>query len=312
MRKFFEQLFDFSQISPLLEQRLAMDQMMAPLLLLQMQRQFELSYQQMSQAMAEESEKAIREDRVSRTETKTSDTKTKLESGEVTQFSLMYYNPELKKVEMVEETITIKSDSYSSPEQQAVEEAAGQKSMQGPYGLIAQPTLHEKINPYILDSVLSRIEVELPKPFGGGAAHVPAAAFVAVERKMQAEGQEDEIVALNALREMQVRKESLIKSVGAEIIALEQAVKALQDSDRKEDKIIDKLPPLSRIRYLALLRRRKGLERTLLADLLIADLEFMEAVKKSLKGLSLRELAGIVRKFRGLVGKAEGKPRPGA
>ncbi|MDD5096831.1 MAG: hypothetical protein PHY95_04950 [Candidatus ainarchaeum sp.] len=312
MRKVLDQLFDFSQMSPLLEQKLAMEQMMAPLLLLQLQRQSEMSYQQISQAMAEESEKAIREDHISRAETKTSDSKTKLESGEVTQFNLVYYNPELKKVEMVEESITIKSDSYSSPEQQAVEEAAGQKSMQGPYSLIAQPTLHTRIDPYILDSVLSRIDVEAPKPFGGGAAHVPAAVFASVERRMQAEGQEDEVVALKALREMQVRKEALLKSMGAEIIALEDAVKALQDGDRKEEKILGKLPPLSRIRYLALLRRRKGLERTLLADLLIADVEFLEAVKNNLKGLSLRELAGVVRKFRGLLGKGEGKPKSGA
>ncbi|HNT60889.1 MAG TPA: hypothetical protein PKJ97_02850, partial [Candidatus Bilamarchaeaceae archaeon] len=79
-RKFFDQLFDFSQISPLLEQRMAMNQMVMPMLLLSnIQRQAELGMQQVSQSIAEMAEKEIREDRLSRSETKTSDSKTQLD-----------------------------------------------------------------------------------------------------------------------------------------------------------------------------------------------------------------------------------------
>lgn len=304
-RKFFDQIFDFSQISPLLEQRMVMNQMVMPMLLLSsIQRQAELGMQQVSQSMAEIAEKEVREDRLSRSEIKTSDSKTKLDSVETKSFALLYYNPELREVEVVEESINLSNSAYSGPEQQAVEEAAGQKSMLGPYSMIAQPTLRTKIDPYILESVLSQIEVENPKPFGGGAAvHVPNPTFTAVERKLQAEGITEEIVALGAIREVQSRKESLVREMGREIIVFEQTVKALQDTDRKAEKILEKLPPLSRVRYLALMRNKKELERTTIVDMLIADIEFLEAAKKKLKGMSLRRLSDVIRKFKGILGK---------
>ena len=299
MRKVFDQLFDFSQMSPLLEQKMLLEQMMMPMLLMQMQRQSEMSYQQMSQAMAEESDRAIREDRHSRSEVQTSDQKTKLESGEVTEFTLMYYNPELKKVETVQEKITINTDSYSGPAQKAVEEAAGQKSMYSPYSMVASPIMMEKVNPYILESVLSSIEVGNPKPFGGGAAvHIPNQAFAQLELRLQKEGREEELVALDALKQVQVNKDLLIKAVGKELLVLEEAIKALQETEKKEDKIIDRLPALSRIRYMALLRKKKALERTIVADLLISDVEFLEAMKKKLKKMSLREFLEIAKKFK--------------
>ncbi|MEW5996207.1 MAG: hypothetical protein AB1657_01275 [Candidatus Micrarchaeota archaeon] len=299
MRKVFEQLFDFSKVSPLMEQKMVLDQMLVPMLLMQMLRQAEMSYQQMAQVMAEESEKAVREERASRTETRTPEQKTRLETGQVTEFSLLYYNPELRKVETVEEKLTIKSDSYSGPEQQAVEEAAGQKSMYGPYSLISSPIMMERVNPYILESVLSRIEVENPKPFGGGAAvHIPAQAFARLEQRLQSEGREDEMVALDALRDLQANRDLLVRAAGKQIIVMEEAIKALQETDRKQDRIIQKLPPLSRMRYLALLRKKKSIERTLIADLLIADVEFLDAMRKKLKRMGLREFLEIMKKLR--------------
>lgn len=304
VRKVFEQMFEFSQMSPLLEQRMLLEQMMMPVLFMQLLRQSGENYQMMSQAIAEESEKYAREERISRSETKTPDKKTVVESGEVKEFSLMYYNPELRKVETVEEKITVKSDTYSSPEQQSIEEAVAQKSMFGPYSLIASPTLHEKINPYILESVLSRIEVDNPRPFGGASAvHVPNQGFARLEHKLQSEGREEEIVALSALKEMQANRDLVTKEIGKEVLALEDAVKALQETDRREEKIIGRLPALSRIRYMALLRKGRPLERTMLADLLIADMEFLEAMKKKLKRTSLREFVEIAKKLKNMLGR---------
>ena len=299
MRKVFDQMFDFSQMSPLLEQRMLLEQMMLPMLLMQIRMHSERSYQQMSQAMAEESEREIRGDMLSRSETKTSDKKTRFESGETTEFSLMYYNPELRKVEVVEEKISMRSDTYSSPEQQTVEEAVAQKSMFGPYSMIASPIMLEKINPYILESVLSKIEVGSPGPFGGSAAvHIPNQAFAQLEHKMQKEGAEEEIVALSALRETQSNKDVFIKAVGKEILVLEEAIKALQETEKKEDKILERLPALSRIRYLALLKKKASLERTLVADLFISDVEFLEAMRKRLKKMSMRDFVEIAKKFK--------------
>ena len=299
MRKVFDQMFDFSQMSPLIEQRMLLEQMMLPMLLMQIRMHSERSYQQMSQAMAEESEREIRGDMLSRSETKTSDKKTKFESGETTEFSLMYYNPELRKVEVVEEKISMRSDTYSSPEQQTVEEAVAQKSMFGPYSMIASPIMLEKINPYILESVLSKIEVGSPGPFGGSAAvHIPNQAFAQLEHKMQKEGAEEEIVALGALKEIQGNKDLFIKAVGKEILVLEEAIKALQETEKKEEKILERLPALSRIRYLALLKKKASLERTLVADLLISDVEFLEAMRKRLKKMSMRDFVEIAKKFK--------------
>lgn len=299
MRKVFDQMFDFSQMSPLLEQRMLLEQMMLPMLLMQIRMHSERSYQQMSQAMAEESEREIRGDMLSRSETKTSDKKTRFESGETTEFSLMYYNPELRKVEVVEEKISMRSDTYSSPEQQTVEEAVAQKSMFGPYSMIASPIMLEKINPYILESVLSKIEVGSPGPFGGSAAvHIPNQAFAQLEHKMQKEGAEEEIVALSAIREIHGNKDLFIKAVGKEILVLEEAIKALQETEKKEDKILERLPALSRIRYLALLKKKASLERTLVADLFISDVEFLEAMRKRLKKMSMRDFVEIAKKFK--------------
>jgi hypothetical protein len=198
----------------------------------------------------------------------------------------------------------MKSDSYSGPEQQAVEEAAGQKSMYSPYSLIGSPIMMERINPYILESVLSRIEVDSPKPFGGASAvHIPNQAFATMEQRLQGEGREEEIVALNAIREVQLNKDSIVKAIGKEILILEQAIKALQETERKEDRIIDRLPPLSRIRYMALLRKKAGLERTLVADLLIADVEFLESIRKRLKKTGIREFFEIAKKFKKILEK---------
>ena len=299
MRKVFDQMFDFSQMSPLLEQRMLLEQMMLPMLLMQIRMHSERSYQQMSQAMAEESEREIRGDTLSRSETKTSDKKTRFESGETTEFSLMYYNPELRKVEVVEEKISMRSDSYSSPEQQTVEEAVAQKSMFGPYSMIASPIMLEKINPYILESVLSKIEVGSPGPFGGSAAvHIPNQAFAQLEHKLQKEGAEEEIVALGALKEVHSNKDLFIKAVGKEILVLEEAIKSLQETEKKEEKILERLPALSRIRYLALLKKKASLERTLVADLLISDVEFLEAMRKRLKKMSMRDFVEIAKKFK--------------
>jgi hypothetical protein len=305
MRKFLE-LFDFSQMSPLLEQKIALQQMMAPMLLVQMEQEAERSYQQLSQAMAEEAERSIREDRVSRTEEKTSDKKTKTESGEVVEFHILYYNPELGKVETIDEKMTLQTDQYSSPEQQAVEETVGQKSIAPSYEMIAQPTMHEKVNPYMLEYILSRIEIDTPGPFKGGAAvHIPHTAFARLENRLQAEGLTAEVVALEALRQVQVRKESLVEEIGKEIIALEEAIQSLQETDKKSSRILDKLPPLSRIRYQALLKRKKKVERTLLADLLISDVEFLEAIKSKLKKMGPRQFVNMLKKFKGLFEKKD-------
>jgi len=49
---------------------------------------------------------------------------------------------------------------------------------------------------------------------------------------------------------------------------------------------------------MALLRKKAGLERTLVTDLLIADVEFLESMKKRLRKMNIREFFEIAKKFK--------------
>ena len=297
------QFFKFGQVSPLMEQMLLAQTLSAPILFLQKKYAEEELYR-MGQAMREEAEEGAREER---TQAVTEGPEVK--GGEhketaATHFTLLYYNPELKKTEVIQEDITLKYSDYSSPEQKAVEESVSQKSTFPVYSMVTSPLMRTKVNPYILEAVLSRIEVVSPSPFGGGA---PASLTSPEERAAMQEIVDDgtaaEVVAVEAIREVADRKAVVEEELDKEIIALEEAVQALQETDTPEKKIVEKLPPLSRARFLALLRKRKKVERTLLADLLLLDAEFLVTFRKTLAKTGLRKLAEVLKKFKKMSAK---------
>ena len=297
------QFFKFGEVSPLMEQMLLAQTLSAPILFLQKKYAEEELYR-MDQAMREEAEEGAREER-----TEAVSEGPEVKGGEhketaATHFTLLYYNPELKKTEVIQEDVSLKYSDYSGPEQQAVEESVSQKSTYPVYSLVTSPLMRTKVNPYILEAVLSRIEVVSPSPFGGGAP-VPLASqeAKAAMQEIADDGSAAEIVAVEAIRELADRKAAVEKELDREIIALEEAVQALQETDKPEKKIMEKLPPLSRARFQALMRSRKKVERTLLADLLLLDAEFLVTFRKNLAKTGLRKLADILKKFRKMPAK---------
>ena len=205
---------------------------------------------------------------------------------------------------MIQEDVSLKYSDYSSPEQKAVEESVSQKSTYPVYSLVTSPLMRTKVNPYILEAVLSRIEVVSPSPFGGGAPmSLASPEEKAAMREIADDGTAAEIVAVEAIRELADRKAAVEKELDREIVALEEAVQALQETDAPEKKIMEKLPPLSRARFQALLRSKKKVERTLLVDLLLLDAEFLVTFRKSLAKAGLRKLADILKKFRKMPAK---------
>ena len=295
--------FAFGKMDPLLEQTMLMNQLSAPMLMVQFREQ-ERQIQELERRMSEEAEQAIREEHEETEEVVSTSTEKAAERTEVSHFALLYYNPVLKRTEVVVEDVTLKLSEFKSPEQQVIEESVAQKSTLSIYSRVAAPLMYTKIDPYILDSVLKSIEVEQPKPFGGAAAvMLPKREITAKLDEIEKGGTPEEIVAVDAIREMEERKANISKEIGKETIALETAIQALQETDKPADKLLEKLPPLSKARYLALLRKRKDIERILLIDLLILDAEFLENFKKKLKSMSIRELVKNIRKLKGIMKK---------
>ena len=85
--------------------------------------------------------------------------------------------------------------------------------------------------------------------------------------------------------------------VDSQIASFEEVIEELEITDEPMEKVIEKLPPLSSKRYLALLREEKKIAETLLVDMLIADLEFLVVLKKNLKKMGLKELLNTLGKL---------------
>ncbi|MBU0586556.1 hypothetical protein KJ780_03520 [Candidatus Micrarchaeota archaeon] len=86
---------------------------------------------------------------------------------ETTTYSLVYFNPELKKADVIEGSVSL---AYEDETQQVIEESLGQRSAQGIYSHVASPIIREGVDEVMLQKIMERIKVESPDPFGGGAA----------------------------------------------------------------------------------------------------------------------------------------------
>lgn len=92
---------------------------------------------------------------------------TKSQKEETATYSISYYNPVLKKEEVLESTMSITMDDTAK---KIIEESAGAQSVYPLYSFIASPILMKEINPYILKEVLDNREYDTPPPSSGGAA----------------------------------------------------------------------------------------------------------------------------------------------
>ena len=79
---------------------------------------------------------------------------------------------------------------------------------------------------------------------------------------------------------------------------LEEVVEALRKGEDAE-KALERLPPLSRARYLAVLRKKRlGIQAVM--QLLIRDATFLKTARDKLKALGFSDLVGIVKLLHGM------------
>jgi hypothetical protein len=231
---------------------------------------------------------------ISASRTRTADQRQagKAESESARSYVITYYNPELHKAEVLEATSSI---HIQDNVKRSVEESLGTQSLYPLYALIAAPLVRQEVVPWKLDQILSEREYVTPPPSSGGAGAIPVRMVAQSQAEITAARKEATIVKVS-VAEAIATKEKATLATGEEIIMLEEVVAALRKGEDAE-KVIERLPPLSRARYLAVLRRKRlGVQAVM--QLLIRDATFLKTVKAKLKTLGLKDLAAMVKMLR--------------
>ncbi len=213
----------------------------------------------------------------------------KSESESTKTYVITYYNPELHKAEVLE---TKSSIHIQDDVKRTVEESLGMQSLYPLYALIASPMIRQEVVPWKLEQILAEREYATPPPFAGGAGAVPVRAVAQSQAEIVAAKKEADIVKESAAEAM-ARREKAAMATDEEIILLEEAVEALRKGENA-DRVLDRLPPLSRARYAAVLRRKRlGVQAVI--QLLIRDATFLKTVKEKLQALGFNDLVTMVR-----------------
>ncbi|MEW6722747.1 MAG: hypothetical protein AB1324_05795 [Candidatus Micrarchaeota archaeon] len=209
-------------------------------------------------------------------------------------YAITYYNPELKKTEVIEAKSDIK---ISDPAKRSVEEAVGSQSPFPIYSFIGAPLMKTEVIPWKLEEILGEREYDVPKPPPTGAAVTPVKVIGKAELEAQVvKAREEEVKA--AVEEAILRKERAELKVDEEILLLEEVVAAIRGGD-EIDKILARLPPLSRARYI-LLMRKKRIGRAALINMLLREALFLKTIKKKLELFTLEDLKNMYNLLRGL------------
>lgn len=327
-------LFDFAAMNPM-EGPLMASQLALPAVMLQVMEQQEREIHRMGATLAADAEKAAQTHHEEKQSVSTEDSVSEQETSH-TSFNLIYYNPETNNTEVIKEDVGISVSDYMAKEKQkpakpegagspapssaqvqgeapnlysptpqeaamtamALDQSVGQKSTYPLYMNVATPLARSVVDPIKLEAALSRIEIESPKPFGGAAGMIVAPeVFARVEMQVRHEGIEEEVVALETLREVEVLREETVHQLDKEIKAFEHVIDEVEVTDTPVKKLVGELPLLSKERYLALLKHEKKIAETIIVDMLIADLEFLIVVKERVKGSGLRDLLNTLKKL---------------
>ncbi|MDD5023157.1 MAG: hypothetical protein PHU63_03240, partial [Candidatus ainarchaeum sp.] len=132
-------------------------------------------------------------------------------------FDISYENPITKKTEVLHaKTETIKR-KMKNPVDQTLETG----STYPVYKFITTPIFIEKIDPYILEEVMKKIEIDSPKPFGGGTM-IPVVRVIETTKLVEDEKKAN--AAREALIEIDYRKEIMEGKINHQIEVLEYAV----------------------------------------------------------------------------------------
>lgn len=209
-------------------------------------------------------------------------------------YSLTYYNPETNKAEVVEAKVDIRIQDYTT---RMIEESVGMASVIPLYAFIATPIIRKEVVPWRLEEILKEREYDTPPPSGTApAAKIVKPEKIKTDTKSQVvalvQEKKDETVARGAVIEALGRKEDGERKLDAEIVVFEETVAAVRKGSGTED-ALSGLPPLSRARYLAVLKKKR-LRKEELVALLTRDLRFLKSVRKKLGTLTINELLGMV------------------
>ncbi|MBD3397587.1 hypothetical protein GF412_00435 [Candidatus Micrarchaeota archaeon] len=309
------ELFDFAAMNPI-QGPLMTSQMAMPAVLLHSLEHQEREMRRIGEAIADDAEKVAQEHHEEK-QTVTTEEASETQEISTSSFSLVYYNPELDEVQVIKDEVKTNISDYSQKQKpgqpapyaaqtaMALDQSVGQKSTYPLYRNIATPIAREVVDPVRLEIALSRIEVESPKPFGGAAGIIiKPQVFDKVEHQIEKEGIKEEIVAVQALKEVENERAETLHQVDSQIKQFEHVIEELEVTDVPMKDLVKELPPLSKERYLTLLKEEKKIAETLVVDMLIADLEFLLAVKKRLKKMGLRDLLDTIKKMGKIPGLA--------
>lgn len=208
---------------------------------------------------------------------------------ETTTYSLVYYNPESKKTEVIDESITL---NYGDEIQQTIEEGLGQRSALGMYSLVATPIIKQEIDELKLKEILDKIKIDSPSPFGG-AAPIIITQDVLSPKIIEKYG--EEIIALELAEE---KKLSIEERLTAQIQVMDEAIKNFDLNSKDSAKFVNlaELPPLTKARMIALIKKKKISKREI-KSLLLKDIYFLKAVKQKIGVMRIQDIFSVVLTF---------------
>jgi len=209
-------------------------------------------------------------------------------------YTITYYNPELKKAEVLETKSDITIKDYTT---QMIEESVAAQSAYPLYKYIGAPLIRTEVLPWKLEEILSQREYGTPPPPPSGAAVAPIKVIVVKESEIVAVKKKEEALK-RALEEAIMRKEESEMKVEEEILVLEETVEALRKGE-DIDKVLERLPPLSRARYIIALRK-KMLGRQAIIAILLRDASFLKSIRKKLELFTLDDLVNMFKILRQL------------
>jgi hypothetical protein len=220
--------------------------------------------------------------------------KTSGQTGSVASYAITYYNPELQKTEVLEGKSEIKISDYTT---KTVEEAVAAQSAMSIYRFISSPLMKTEVIPWKLEEILAQREYGTPPPPPAGAAVAPVKVIARQESEIVAMKKQDEAIKA-AIGEFVIRKERSELKIEEELLLLEDVIEALRAGE-DIDKVIERLPPLSRARYLLVLRKKR-LGRLAIISLLLRDASFLKSIKRKLELFTLDDLVDIYKALRKL------------
>jgi hypothetical protein len=214
------------------------------------------------------------------------------EESQTRTYSIVYYNPESEKTEVITEQAEIKVKDYAKA---MIDESMGTGTTMPLYKYIGAPIISREIVPWKLQKILDEREYGTPPTTGSGASVVPVRVIQQSDKEKEvALAREEEIKA--AIGEAIIRKERSELQVIDEIILLEEVVALLREGE-DIDIILARLPPLSRARYI-LAMKKKHLSKKKIINMLLRDATFLKKLKKKLELFTLDDLLNMVKILR--------------